>query len=399
MKKRISALVLAMLFVLSALIGCGQSTKADDTTAPADTNASTEAKESESQTAEETASGTSVEAADVKIGVITTLVKNDGGWCQAQYEGITGAMENVGLDTETQLLFLENIAEEQSSVQAAVDQLVNEGCQIIFGASTGYAPILSELALSYPDVYFAQVGDKVENIIGYQIRDYQAMYLCGYLMGLMSDSDELGYSAGMSEASVRRGINAFALGAKAANPNATVTVMWANSWYDIAAETECANTLINMGIKYMGINASSPAIPEACEKAGAFCTGYHMDMKDRAPKAVTTSFEWNWAPIITDIIEQYMAGTLSTDTYYFWGADKDCARISDINMDIVPQEVADKVLEMKDKIISGEIEVYDGGEEGLKDNKGNVLVAPGEIMSDEDIMSQMFLVENVKGEW
>ena len=80
MKKRISALVLAMLFVLSALIGCGQSTKADDTTASADTNASTEAKESESQTAEETASGTSVEAADVKIGVITTLVKNDGGW-------------------------------------------------------------------------------------------------------------------------------------------------------------------------------------------------------------------------------------------------------------------------------------------------------------------------------
>ena len=68
-------------------------------------------------------------------------------------------------------------------------------------------------------------------------------------------------------------------------------------------------------------------------------------------------------------------------------------------MDIVPQEVADQVLEMKDKIISGEIEVYDGGEEGLKDNKGNVLVAPGEIMSDEDIMSQMFLVENVKGEW
>ena len=46
MKKRISALVLAMLFVLSALIGCGQSTKADDTTASADTNASTEAKES-----------------------------------------------------------------------------------------------------------------------------------------------------------------------------------------------------------------------------------------------------------------------------------------------------------------------------------------------------------------
>lgn len=388
--RKLLCLLLAMAMVVGSLAACGGS---DDKAADSTANDTVEVSGDEGEAA--TAGGME----NVKIGAIVNVVKNDGGWCQAQYEGITTAMTNAGMDPDTQLLFLENITEEQSSVQAAVDQLVSEGCQIIFGASTGYAPILSELAPSYPDVYFAQVGDKVDNIIGYQIRDYQAMYLCGYLMGLMSDSDELGYSAGMSEASVRRGINAFALGAKAANPNATVTVMWANSWYDIAAETECANTLINMGIKYMGINASSPAIPEACEIAGAYCTGYHMDMKERAPEAVTTSFEWNWAPIMQDILEQYMAGTLSTDAYYFWGADKDCARISDINMDIVPQEVADQVEAMKEKIISGEVEVYDGGEEGLKDNKGNVIVEAGQIMSDEDIMSQLFFVDNVKGEW
>jgi len=333
----------------------------------------------------------------VKIGAIVNVVKGDGGWCQAQYEGLSTAISNLGLDPETQFIFLENIAEEQSSVQAAVDQLVNEGCNLIFGASTGYAPILSELAPNYPDVSFVQVGDKMPNITGYQIRDHEAMFLCGYVMGLLSDSDQMGFSAGMSEASVRRGINAFALGAKAARENATIQVMWANSWYDIAAETECANTLINMGIKYIGINASSPAIPEACQAAGVYCTGYHMDIKDRAPQSVVTSYVWNWAPIMEDIISKFAEKSLSADDYYFWGSDKDCAKIAPINTDIVKdQEIIDKVTEMQEKIASGEYQIY-GGE--LKDNEGNVLVNEGEVMPDEEILSQQFLVENVIGEW
>ncbi|MDY3747511.1 MAG: BMP family ABC transporter substrate-binding protein [Lachnospiraceae bacterium] len=385
--RKILCLILALVMVAS-MAACGSDSKQ-----PADS----EAASGESTAPSGDEGSASADLSSIKVGAIVNVVKGDGGWCQAQYEGLTTAMKNLGMDVDSQLIFLENIAEEQSSVQAAVDQLVNEGCNIIFGASTGYAPILSELAPSYPDVKFAQAGDKVDNIVGYQIRDYEAMFLCGYTMGLLSDSDQMGYSAGMSEASVRRGINAFALGAKAARENATVQVMWANSWYDIAAETECANTLINMGIKYIGINASSPAIPEACQAAGVYCTGYHMDIKERAPKSVVTSFIWNWAPIMEDIITKCAEGTLSTDDYYFWGSDKDCAKIAPINTDIVSdQTVIDKVAEMQDKITKGEYQVFAGE---LKDNKGNVLVNEGEVMSDQDILSQMFLVENVIGEW
>ena len=71
--------------------------------------------------------------------------------------------------------------------------------------------------------------------------------------------------------------------------------------------------------------------------------------------------------------------------------------IAPINTDIVSdQTVIDKVAEMQDKITKGEFQVFAGE---LKDNKGNVLVNEGEVMSDQDILSQMFLVENVIGEW
>jgi len=54
------------------------------------------------------------------------------------------------------------------------------------------------------------------------------------------------------------------------------------------------------------------------------------------------------------------------------------------------------VLAVKKDIEDGKINVF-GGE--LKDNKGNVLVPEGEIMSDDKINTQEFLVENVIGEW
>ena len=54
------------------------------------------------------------------------------------------------------------------------------------------------------------------------------------------------------------------------------------------------------------------------------------------------------------------------------------------------------MLEVQDKILAGEIEVF-GGE--LKDQDGNVLVSEGEVMSDNDISTQEFLVENVIGTW
>ena len=74
-------------------------------------------------------------------------------------------------------------------------------------------------------------------------------------------SNQLGFCASMDEASVRTAINAYALGAKYANPDAKVQVLWADSWYDLDVESQNAKTLIDNGIKYMGMEASSPAVP------------------------------------------------------------------------------------------------------------------------------------------
>jgi len=217
------------------------------------------------------------------------------------------------------------------------------------------------------------------------------MFLAGYASELLSKdaNPQLGYSASMDEFSVRTAINAYALGAKYANKDATVKVAWANSWYDIDKETQCAQSLIDAGIKYMGMEASSPAIPETCEKNHAYVVGYHNDMSTLAPDAVLVSYEWNFAPIFKQIMISAAEGTATANDFYYWGGE--CAKLSDF-ASFVPTDVVSQVKDLKAKLDSGEVKVYSGE---LKSNKGETLVPAGSVMSDDDILKQEFLVDNV----
>lgn len=378
MKKKTLSLLLAVSMVAALLAGCGS-----------DKGESADKEDTKAE------SGETKDVSELIIGEIQYSVVEDGGWGQAMHEGMLQACEDLGIDPETNLLTMEEISEEDPAlIESTIEELVDNGADIIFGCSTGYSSIMAEMQEEYPEVVFAQQSNDVyDNIIEFQIRGYEGDFLTGYLCALMNEgSDQLGFCASMDEGSVRTAINSFALGAKYANPNATVQVLWADSWYDLDIESQNAKTLIDNGIKYMGMEASSPAIPQTCEENGAYCIGYNIDMEENAPKAILTSFVWNWAPIFEDIMQKTADGTIDISTNYYEGGD--CAALADFNADLVPADIQEKVMELKEKINSGEVVVY-GGE--LKDDQGNVLVKAGETMSDEDILAQEFFVENVIG--
>lgn len=300
-------------------------------------------------------------------------------------------MEESGI-SEDQLVTLECINEDQASVESAFQSLVDEGCNVIIGGSTGYGSYLSDLADIYPEVVILQSGYKEDNLVGFQIKNQEGWFLAGYGSALMSDTDQLGFAASMNEVSVRTAVNAYALGAKYANENATVQVVWANSWYDIDIETQDALTLINAGIKYMGMDASSPAIPQTCEANGAFVVGSNIDMYETAPSAVLFSAMWNFAPIFNDAFSKISEGTLSLGEYYYEGGE--ASALSDFNNVLVSQDVQDQIIELRQKLNSGEVVIYSGE---LKDNQGNVILEEGQTMQEDEIQEQNFFVENVIG--
>ncbi|MDO4479390.1 MAG: BMP family ABC transporter substrate-binding protein [Lachnospiraceae bacterium] len=393
MKKKLLAILVSTAMIATALVGCGSEKPAEAPAADAPA-AEADASSGDDAAAVPAPSG-DVDLSNLKVGVLINTTRNDGGWCECQCIGIEGAKDMLGL-SDDQIVYIEGVAEDTIAASNAVEQLVDEGCNMIFGVSTGYAPVLNELYAEYPEVMFVQVGVPVENITTYHVRAYDAMYSIGYLVAKMSDTDELGYVAGMSEASVRFSINAFALGAKAANENATVNLLWANSWYDPAAEGECAKTLASNGMKYIATGCSSPGVAQTCSEQGAFTTGYNLDVTDYAPDAVLVSCVWNWAPIMAQIMTDYAAnGYQPLVESLFWGAEHGCAQMA-YNDALVSPELQAEANAVLESIANGEFAVFDGP---LTDNEGNLLVEEGATMSDEIILDQSFLVDNVNGTW
>ena len=100
MKKKLLSLLLVVAMTGALVAGCGSSG-----------SGSTDDKDDSSSAAGETKA-----VEDLIIGEIQYSVVEDGGWGQAMHEGMLQACENLGIDTSTNLLTMEEISEEDTAL-------------------------------------------------------------------------------------------------------------------------------------------------------------------------------------------------------------------------------------------------------------------------------------------
>lgn len=241
---------------------------------------------------------------EFKVGAIYINSKSDtAGYTFAHHNGITTAMKSLGMDTDKQLVIVDNVPEDKQAVLDAVDTLVSNGADIIFGISFGYIDALEEASKEYTDVIFSHgTGYKANetNFNNYFGRIYQARYLAGIAAGLKSletGNNNVGYVAAHTTdyAETASGINGFALGVQAVNPNAKIYVKNLNNWADEINEKAYAEELIKSfgcGVISQHCDSAQPQI--AAQNGKVFGCGYNSDMTADAPKAHLTAAIWNW---------------------------------------------------------------------------------------------------------
>ena len=374
-----------------------------------------------------TACGTTDEPDTFKVGAIYINSKNDtAGYTFAHHNGITKAMEELGLDTATQLVIVDEVPEDKEQVLAAVDTLVGEGADIIFGISFGYIDAMEEAAKTYPDVIFSHAtGFKSNdtNFNNYFGRAYQARYLAGIAAGMKSlemGNNNVGYVAayGTEYAETASGINGFALGVLAVNPEATIYVKTLGNWADEVNESAYAVELINSfncGVISQHCDSAQPQI--AAQNANVFGCGYNSDMTKDAPKAHLTAAIWNWNVYYRTAIQAAMncgeaanfVPTMGSGAYY-GGLKEGFVDVSPLSENCAPntQKAIDTVKAM---MVNGEWDVFTGvklsiaadgtvtkADADLKDNEGNVIVPAGGASVEDGVItgSMNYFVEGVK---
>ena len=363
--KKLLALALAAAMSLS-LVACGGGTSSQDGSGSQPDASAPDASQGEVSS-----------AADFKVGAIYINSRDDtAGYTYAHHHGITTAMEDLGLDPATQLAIVDNVAEEYDAVAAAADTLIGEGCNIIFGISFGYMQALADKAEEYPEVIFSHATGYMSNdtnFNNYFGRAYQARYLAGIAAGLKSleiGNNNIGYVAayGRQYAETSSGINGFALGVQAVNPDATVYVKELGDWADEVNESAFARELIesyNCGVISQHCDSAQPQI--AAQDAGVFGCGYNSDMTADAPDAHLTAAIWHWNVYYQKAMEAAMACETADQFVekmggpaYYGGLAEGFVGVSPLNEVTVAagtQEAIDAVTEL---IVSGEWDVFTG---------------------------------------
>lgn len=405
--KKFLSLALAMAMVLS-LAACG---KKDEPAKSGSASGSV-------STAGSTSTGTQ---SNFKVGAIYINSKNDtAGYTFAHHNGITTAMKELGLDPATQLVIVDEVPEDDVQVSNAVDILVGEGANIIFGISFNYMNALSAKAEEHPEVAFSHATGYMSNdtnFNNYFGRIYQARYLAGIAAGLKSletGNNNIGYVAafGTEYAETCSGINGFTLGAQAANPNATVYVKELGAWADEVNESAFAKELIDSykcGVISQHCDSAQPQI--AAENAGVFGCGYNSDMTADAPNAHLTAAVWHWNVYYHTAIQAAMDCNGDASQFvskmggpaYYGGLKENFVDVSPLNEKTVAPGTQDAIDQVRQMIVSGDWDVFTGTKLNITvadgkatvekvaadmlDNEGNKILAAGDPSVEDSVIT------------
>jgi basic membrane protein A len=323
------------------------------------------------------------------VGFIYVGPVGDGGWTYAHNEGKEYLENELGVKT----IIKESVPETQE-VETEIRNMIDQGASIIFATSFGYMEHVERVSKDFPEVTFFHCSGymQTENMANYFGRMYEARYLSGIVAGLKTETNKIGYVAAMNIPEVIRGINAFTLGAQSVNPEVQVEVVWTNTWYDPAKEKEAAIALLDKGADVIAQHQDTAGPQQAAEEKGKFSIGYNTDMKEMAPEAYMTAPIWNWGPYYAEQVKKVLDGNFEAHAYW-GGLESGTIELAPLT-DLAPEGAQALVDQASDDIISGQMFVFQGPING---QDGEIMVADGEEMTDEEMLNMMWFVEGVIG--
>ena len=374
MKKtlKILALVLSLCMVIGCFAACDNT--ADDETLTdgnvvSDGNVATDGN----ATAGDAADDVALDYSNIKVGFIFLHAPTDSTYDKNFMNAVEEVQATLGL-SDDQVIVMSDIAESEACYEAAMD-LVDQGCNIVFGDSFGHEDYLIQAAQECPDVQFCHAtGDSAlaENIPNFHnafASIYEGRYVAGIVAGMKinemiengeftAEEAKMGYVGAFPYAEVISGYTSFYLGARSVCPTVTMEVKYTNSWFDIDAERTQAIALIESGCKLISQHADSEGAPKACEEYGVPNVAYNVNTSDMGPTTALISSKINWAPYMTYMIDCVVKGEeIAAD--WCGGFNEGAVELTELNTAVAAEGTQEAIDAAIEAFKNGELHVYD----------------------------------------
>ena len=336
-------------------------------------------------------------AADTVIGFIYVGSRDDYGYNQAQAAGAAALKKVAGIKVVE-----EEKVPETDAVEKTMELMINlDGATLLFPTSFGYFnPHVLKIAKKYPKVRFEHAGGlwtekDPTNVGSYFGYIDEAQHVAGIVAGASTKTGKLGFVAAKPIPQLLRNVNAFILGAKLANPNATLQVIFTGDWSMPVKEAEATNSLIDAGVDVITCHVDGPkTVMENAARRGAMISSYHVNAAPLAPQAHLTGAEWNWEVLYPRFARMFTSGE-TIPNFYRGGLKESLVKVAPYGPKVsdAARKQADDV---KAKLTAGDYVIFKGP---LKDNKGNVVIAAGvnRGQTDPELEKMNYLVEGVIG--
>jgi branched-chain amino acid transport system substrate-binding protein len=315
---------------------------------------------------------------ELKVAVLHNGPVDDYGWTWAGYRGAEAMA-----DALPYVALLQKEGACGSDSAAILRDLARSGCQVIFAHSYDFGAAIEQVAPEYPQVKFmwaTGLGSKTPNTGFYSERAYQVRYLNGMVAGGMTKTNRIGFVAAKPTSEVLRSINAFARGVAALNADARVYVRWLGAWYNPPKERDVALTLIDQGCDVITQHSDSYEPAVAANSRAVYYISAGSDLRRFAPHTFLTGMDWNWGPIMTDVVRAVREGTWKRQPGQDWwyGMDRGGATLIPCS-DLVPERLRIAVEDKQRDMAAGRFHVFPG-------------------LSDDDLRGMTTLEPNVIGE-
>ncbi len=287
------------------------------------------------------------------------------------------------------------------SAESVIEELVKDGCDIVFTNSYGYGETAKKMAEKYSDVQFCEATcdnansePKLSNYHTFMGEIYQGRYVSGIVAGaklkemidsgiITEDQAIVGFVAAYPVAEVISGYTAFLLGVRSQCPNAVMKVKYINTWTSYALEKQVAQQLIDEGCVMISHHSNTIGSAIACENANkpypVYHIGYNQDMMDIAPTVSLVSCRIDWshyiisaveAVIAKDSIESHIDGTVNG--YDASGGMKEgWVKLLEVNPAAAPNDCKALIDKATEDMSKGKTHVFKGDYIGVDPNDPN----------------------------
>ena len=254
-----------------------------------------------------------------RVAAVAPSATNDLAFSQSMYDGLLAIQAEMGEDA-FQFDFQDGTFIVDDAAVALREWAASGSYDLVIAHGSQFGSVVEELAAEFSEVSFAWGTDEetfgLDNVYAYTAASDQGGFVNGVIAGLMTESGVIGVIGPIEVGDAKLYVDGFVAGVAASNADATVNVVYIQSFSDVPLATEAAETHISNGADILTGTAQMVVGPIAIAiDNGVRWFGTQASQADLAADAAVAFQVYRWEVVLADIIANIQAGVLGGESY------------------------------------------------------------------------------------